>query len=86
MHIDLQMKLLEMKMSDSFNASGQKELHVVKMGEFKLKMTSSTTIYGTLVQCISTDIVHSIFDNTVSTIKASMKLTTTINCSASLKS
>ena len=50
------MQLLEMKMSDNFNASGQKGL--VKMGEFKLKMTSSTTIYGTLVQCISTDIVH----------------------------
>lgn len=78
------MQLLEMKMSDSFNASWQKEL--VKMEEFKLKMTSSSTIYGTLVQCISTDIVHSIIDNKVSTIKASMKLTTTINCSASLKS
>lgn len=78
------MQLLEMKMSDSFNASWQKEL--VKMEEFKLKMTSSSTIYGTLVQCISTDIVHSIIDNKASTIKASMKLTTTINCSASLKS
>lgn len=78
------MQLLEMKMSDSFNASWQKEL--VKMEEFKLKMTSSSTIYGTLAQCISTDIVHSIIDNTVSTIKASMELTTTINCSASLKS